>query len=71
MIPLGFFIPSYLWFSFPTLCAAATVERLLKEELARLYHILIPTQSDLPIQVMTQLAPAGINIIIKPLNQTH
>jgi hypothetical protein len=31
------------------LCAAGTVEPHLKEELARLYHIPIPSQTDLPI----------------------
>jgi hypothetical protein len=30
-------------------CASATVEQLRKEELARLYHIPIPKQTDLPI----------------------
>ena len=34
---------------FPALCAAATVEQLEEEELARLYHIPIPKQTDLPI----------------------
>jgi hypothetical protein len=69
IMPSGIFHSFIFVISFPTLMCGRYRRTTSEEELARLYHILIPTQTDLPISYNIAPSQRGLTIRFNPQAQ--